>query len=343
MEAGLVTVVIPVYNTEKYLNRCVESVVNQTYRNLEILLIDDGSPDGCPGMCDSWAQKDARVRVIHKANAGLGMARNTGIENASGEYICFFDSDDYIAPDTIEKSYARACAEQAEVVHFGFHSVNAEGKVVSSFASPVGDAVFRGEEVCNVFLPDLITPDPKGSGQRQYYMSACMMLFSVAAIRRAGWSFVSEREIVSEDVYSLLELFRYIHSVAILPEALYFYCANSVSLSRKYVPGRYERIRHFYQESLALCERLEYGQEIRHRVSKPYLSFAIAAMKQEMTSPRAYGERMAEVKRIVDDPVLQEVLRANRKDHVSITRRVLFWTVRNKRYTLCGWLLLLKS
>ena len=101
MQQGLISVVLPVYHTERYLDRCVTSVVNQTYSNLEIILVDDGSPDRCPQMCDEWAKKDSRIRVVHKQNAGLGMARNSGIEAATGEYICFFDSDDYVALDTI--------------------------------------------------------------------------------------------------------------------------------------------------------------------------------------------------------------------------------------------------
>ena len=96
------SIVVPIYNVEKYLDRCIKSIVSQTYGNLEILLVDDGSPDDCPRVCDEWAEKDSRIKVVHKLNAGLGYARNTGIENATGKYICFFDSDDYIEPDTID-------------------------------------------------------------------------------------------------------------------------------------------------------------------------------------------------------------------------------------------------
>ena len=96
MEA-LISVIVPVYKVEKYLDQCINSIVNQTYRNLEVILVDDGSPDGCPQLCDAWAKKDSRISVIHKENQGIGMARNTGMDHASGAYICFFDSDDFIS------------------------------------------------------------------------------------------------------------------------------------------------------------------------------------------------------------------------------------------------------
>lgn len=94
-----ISVIIPVYKTEKYLDKCIESIVNQTYKNLEIILVDDGSPDSCPKICDTWAQKDNRIQVIHKENGGVSSARNAGLDAASGEYIGFVDGDDWIDSD----------------------------------------------------------------------------------------------------------------------------------------------------------------------------------------------------------------------------------------------------
>lgn len=94
----LISVIVPVYNVETYLDKCVQSIVEQTYRNLEIILIDDGSPDQCGTMCDAWAAKDDRIRVIHTPNQGSGAARNTALDTAQGEMIAFVDSDDYVAP-----------------------------------------------------------------------------------------------------------------------------------------------------------------------------------------------------------------------------------------------------
>ena len=98
-----ISAIVPVYKVEPYLDRCVQSVVNQTYPNLEIILVDDGSPDQCPAMCDAWAERDPRIRVIHKKNGGLSDARNAGMAAASGEYISFVDSDDWIAPEMLER------------------------------------------------------------------------------------------------------------------------------------------------------------------------------------------------------------------------------------------------
>lgn len=98
----LISVIVPIYNVEKYLARCVDSIVNQTYKNLEIILVDDGSPDLCPQMCDDYAEKDNRIKVVHKKNGGLSDARNAGMAVATGEYISFIDSDDYVSDDFFE-------------------------------------------------------------------------------------------------------------------------------------------------------------------------------------------------------------------------------------------------
>lgn len=98
----LISVIVPIYNVEKYLARCVDSIVNQTYKNLEIILVDDGSPDRCPQMCDDYAEKNSRIKVVHKKNGGLSDARNAGIAVATGEYISFIDSDDYVSDDFFE-------------------------------------------------------------------------------------------------------------------------------------------------------------------------------------------------------------------------------------------------
>jgi glycosyltransferase involved in cell wall biosynthesis len=122
MHNPLISVVVPVYNVEQYIRECVDSIVSQTYCHLEIVLVDDGSPDDCPAICDEYAKKDSRIKVIHQKNGGLAKARNVGIENSSGEYITFIDSDDYIASNYIEILYRGIIENNADVSIASFRS-----------------------------------------------------------------------------------------------------------------------------------------------------------------------------------------------------------------------------
>lgn len=119
-ELDTISVIIPVYKVEKYLNRCIRSVVNQSYRNLEIILVDDGSPDQCGKICDEWAEEDKRIRVIHKQNGGLSDARNAGLDIATGEYIGFVDSDDYIHPEMYQRMYEKAKESNVDLTMCNF-------------------------------------------------------------------------------------------------------------------------------------------------------------------------------------------------------------------------------
>ena len=115
-----VSIIVPVYKVEQYLDECVESIVSQTYRNTEILLIDDGSPDRCPEKCDAWAEKDTRIHVIHKKNGGLSDARNAGMAASSGAFIAFVDSDDILEPEYIEYLYRAICETGADISECGY-------------------------------------------------------------------------------------------------------------------------------------------------------------------------------------------------------------------------------
>lgn len=115
----LISVIVPVYKVEAYLDKCIRSIVEQTYPNLEIILVDDGSPDRCGEICDAWAKKDSRIRVIHKENGGAGLARNVALDQANGELIGFVDSDDYIAPDMYRQLY-ELIADGADIAECDF-------------------------------------------------------------------------------------------------------------------------------------------------------------------------------------------------------------------------------
>lgn len=128
MNTALISVIIPVYNAGKYFNHCIESIVNQTYKNLEIIIVDDGSTDETPKSCDEWAKKDKRIKVIHKKNGGASSARNVGIDNAVGEYIGFVDADDYIDSDMYEVMLSQIIEHNADAARCGIIREADDGK-----------------------------------------------------------------------------------------------------------------------------------------------------------------------------------------------------------------------
>lgn len=127
MEQQKISVIVPVYKVEAFLDRCVQSIANQSYRNLEIILVDDGSPDNCPAMCDAWAKRDCRIKVIHKENGGLSDARNAGMAAATGKLMGFVDSDDWIAPDMYQHLYDLLEADGSDIAACGAEMVWEDG------------------------------------------------------------------------------------------------------------------------------------------------------------------------------------------------------------------------
>ncbi|MGI0530116.1 glycosyltransferase family 2 protein [Treponema socranskii] len=133
MNTPLISIIVPVYKVEQYLSKCVDSILNQTYKNLEIILVDDGSPDSCPKICDDYAKIDSRIIVLHKVNAGLSAARNSGLTISRGDYISFIDSDDWVSSDFIEKLYFRIVNDKSDFVMCNFEQVDELGRKVNNF------------------------------------------------------------------------------------------------------------------------------------------------------------------------------------------------------------------
>ena len=143
----LISVIVPVYKVEPYLARCVDSILAQTLPDFELWLVDDGSPDGCPALCDAYAAGDDRVRVIHKENGGLSSARNAALDKFNGQYVCFVDSDDYLAFDALETMYAALCETGSDVAVGNMRSFDENG-TERDFYNPAAErAVLEGEEM----------------------------------------------------------------------------------------------------------------------------------------------------------------------------------------------------
>ena len=144
--SDLISVIVPVFKAEPYLDQCIQSIVDQTYRDLEILLIDDGSPDQCPQICDKWAEKYPRIVVVHKENGGVSRARNTGIERATGKYIAFVDSDDFLEPTYAEYLYRALCDTGADISECRYTRCSAPLETASARAEMPQPVLLTAEE-----------------------------------------------------------------------------------------------------------------------------------------------------------------------------------------------------
>ena len=167
-----ISVIVPVYNVERYLDRCIQSILNQTLKELEIILVDDGSPDNCPALCDEYAQKDARIKVIHKKNEGLGFARNAGLNLASGKFVSFLDSDDWVAPAMYETLYRVAEKMKCDTVYCSLQYYYSKDKIIP-FEEVGQEVFFRGRKSVDSYLLDMLAPLPSYRSDVKYMVSVC--------------------------------------------------------------------------------------------------------------------------------------------------------------------------
>ena len=212
----LISVIIPVYKVEDLLDRCIESVVNQTYRDLDIILVDDGSPDGCPEKCDIWAQKDARIRVIHKSNAGLSAARNDGIKIASGEYLLFVDSDDYLQLDACEK--LATYADGVDVVVGECNIIRSQCNEHEIHTNLQENRIYTGEEYARLAI-----------SRSEWYAPVCYNFYRKKLLLENNLSF--KEGIYHEDIEFTPRLFLAAKSVKYLHYEFYNYIKRDDSIT----------------------------------------------------------------------------------------------------------------
>ena len=264
-----VSIIVPCYGVEKYLDRCMETLVNQTLKDIEIILVDDGSPDRIPEMCDEWAKKDCRIKVIHKQNGGLGFARNSGIEVATGAYIAFVDSDDYVRKDAYQLYYEAAINNEADVVFGGINTETQPG-VWNQNYTPAHREVLDKEQTWE-YAKDMVACLPHVKQEKKNSMSVWHSIYKASIIRDNNIRFLSEREIASEDLPFQLMYLRRANKTVLIPEALYYYCLNGGSLTTTFKKEKFNR---FCQLRLVITDLLGKDQEAIQRSDRLFLGCA---------------------------------------------------------------------
>ena len=210
----VISIIIPVYNVEKYLRKCVDSVLAQTYTNLEVILVDDGSPDNCPGICDEYAVKDSRVKVIHQKNAGVSAARNAGLDAVTGGYIGFVDSDDWIEPDMYETMY-NALTENGSDIACIRMSVERETDKKKVIGKPETPKVYEKERALQTML-----------NNKNITCMVCSYLFSSSLCADLRFS---QELCVAEDFLFATELLLRVNKAVFILYACYHYLQRESS------------------------------------------------------------------------------------------------------------------
>lgn len=234
-----ISIIIPVYNVEKYLDTCVQSVVNQTLKDIEIILVDDESPDSCSQMCDKYAENDERIKVIHKKNAGLGFARNSGLEIATGEYVTFLDSDDFVDLQTYECLYNILKTNNLDAVYYKFKRFVNENEVFSS--QIINDIVEYSDENIKELMLDIIASEPSAKVDHKIQCSSCTALYKLNIIKDNNVRFHSERELISEDLIFNLDFLTHAFKIAFNGGEYYHYRVNPSSLTGTVRKDRIEK------------------------------------------------------------------------------------------------------
>ena len=344
MEKPAISVIIPVYNMEKYLKRCVDSVLNQTFRDLEIILVDDGSNDNSGKMCDELQALDPRIKVVHKQNAGLGLARNSGMQIAEAEYISFVDSDDYVDIGMYEKLYGRIKQEDADTCIFGYNRVVGEKTVLTRAGALQG--TYEGEELFSEVFLNTLGSDPSCLEDFLIlWQSSCLSLYSLEVIRQNNLSFPSEREFISEDALFITDYFHKAKRVCILNEAFYFYWNNDKSLTKIYLNDRFNKcvvlfFEHLRRLALLLPEERRY-LKAKERVERVLLANARYCIMQICAfNPR--GKAIGLISEICNNETLQGVLREYPWRKNPFKYRIFNYGIKKKRGKFLYFLVSLK-
>lgn len=313
-----VSVIVPVYNVEAYLEKCVNSIMKQSAADFELILVDDGSTDKSGGICDSLKENDSRIRVIHQENSGLGAARNMGIENAAGEWLLFADSDDYIQENTLEKSLEAGKALNADIVVFGFQSVNEAGEVLSKFV----DDVPKGQSFSAEMCPDMLLGAPV-AWNRLYRRS----VFADTGIRYPGRAWF-------EDIRTTPKLLTRAKRVVYIEDVLYNYLMRDGSITKNSKADRNIEIIEAFDDTIGYFKDKglydTFKNELEYlAVFHLYIAASVRVLRIDPKHPlllefRIYMEK--EFPNYRDNPYLDKRLDKNKKIVLRLLEKKMYKT-----------------
>ncbi len=335
------SIVIPIYNVEKYLDKCVQSVRNQTLQDIEIILVDDESPDACPQMCEEYAKTDARIKVVHRKNGGLGFARNSGIDVATGEYITFLDSDDFVDLHTYEHLCNIATEHNLDALYYKFKRFTNETDVTPS--QPIYEITeYRNEGIKELML-DIIASEPSAKVDHKIACSSCTAMYKTSIIKENNVRFHSERELISEDLIFNLDYLKHAQKVAFNNGEYYHYRVNLTSLTSAIRSDRIEKNYILYNY---IVDNLSYWKLDNTKGVERGQRFLIASSRMAIAlyiNSSNGSNKKVWLKEQIDKPIWERIYNTYSWKLLPIYQRVFFYACAKKTLLLIMLLCKLKS
>ena len=335
------SIVIPIYNVEKYLDKCVQSARNQTLQDIEIILVNDESPDACPQMCEEYAKTDARIKVVHRKNGGLGFARNSGIDVATGEYITFLDSDDFVDLHTYEHLCNIATEHNLDALYYKFKRFTNEADVTPS--QPIYEITeYRNEGIKELML-DIIASEPSAKVDHKIACSSCTAMYKTSIIKENNVRFHSERELISEDLIFNLDYLKHTQKVAFNNGEYYHYRVNLTSLTSAIRSDRIEKNYILYNY---IVDNLSYWKLDNTKGVERGQRFLIASSRMAIAlyiNSSNGSNKKIWLKEQIDKPIWERIYNTYSWKLLPIYQRVFFYACAKKTLLLIMLLCKLKS
>lgn len=346
-----VSIIVPIYNAEKYLERSVGSLRDQSLKDIEIILVDDSSTDSSLEICEKMAVEDPRIKVIHKVNEGAGLARNAALKIASGEYIGFLDSDDYVEKDMFEVLCEKAEKYGSDLIMSGvlFVDGNVFGKKGECIRKVYfdKDTHFATEEELKMLRMGIVGALPDDEDDSKYGMSIWKNLFRRDIIERNNITFRSEREMLSEDALFMIDYISCVGKATGINEAFYYYCRNEDSISKSYKKDRFEKSLVFVREV-----KKRFDKDIDPKDYRIYIDRFLQAMCRVLCSQEImyakdnrikYSCLKKRLKDICTHSLYQSALRSYPSGKLPLKQRIFAYCMRFRLYFILKILVELRS
>lgn len=324
----LISVIVPVYNVEKYLKKCLDSLLNQSYKNIEVIMIDDGSKDKSGDICDEYAGKYSNFICVHKKNAGLGLARNTGLEYVKGEFTAFVDSDDWIESDMFAVLHKSLTTNEVDFCKCGFKRVSDTGNVLNIVQYK--ETKFVQDEAGDKLVPRMVGSSPMQRDSIEMCVWGC--LYKTAIIKSHNILFPSERVIISEDLPFNINYLQYANGALLISTCNYMYRYNCNSLTTRYRADRFDAILYFYDAIKEILRLYGYDYKTLQRLQRLFFVYLRMCISQEAKniSHLKYNNSIQNVKRMCTNKKVKSIIQEYPVECLGVKQRIFIFLIQKK-------------